>query len=138
MLFGDWVDPRPDARRRYQSRVSKTDADGNEVGGIRLPDIAVPLATYTGWNLYQAPFPDGELCDRDDLYKAFAVTRAERAGAGEPRPSLQERYAGPADYAHRVTVRASELVRQRLLLQEDAEAHALQAQRLAQGVFSVK
>ena len=35
----------------YPALVPKTDADGNALAGIRLPDIAVPTATYTGWNL---------------------------------------------------------------------------------------
>ena len=56
-----------------------------------LPEIAVPLATYTGWNLYREPFPQGELCDRNGSYKPFARTQAEREAAADPRPSLAER-----------------------------------------------
>ena len=57
--------------RVYRTLVSKVDADGNEVAGIRLPDIAVPLATYTGWNEYKPPYPRGEIADRDGSYLAF-------------------------------------------------------------------
>ena len=46
---GDWVHPKP-ADKAYRTLVCKVDADGNEAAGVRLPDIAVPLATYTGWN----------------------------------------------------------------------------------------
>ena len=63
---------------------------GNEVDGILLPDVAVPLGTHTGWNLYKAPFPEGELCDRDGSFAAFAPTRAERESRGDPRPSTAQ------------------------------------------------
>ncbi len=125
--FGDWVHPQPDAGRRYRTLVSATDADGNEVAGIRLPDIAVPLATHTGWNLYAPPFPEGELCDRDGSHLPFAATRAEREKAGDPRLSLEERYADHADYLARVKDAAADLVAARLLLQEDAAAYVERA-----------
>ena len=67
--------------------VSRVDADGNEVAGIRLPDIAVPLATYTGWNEYKAPYPVGELADRDGSYFVF------------PAAKIAQRYKNRADYA---------------------------------------
>jgi hypothetical protein len=101
--------------------VTKVDADGNEVAGIRLPDIAVPLGTYTGWNLYKAPFPEGELCDRDGTYVPFAATRAEREAAGDPRPSLEERYGDQAGYVRRVEQVVKKLMADRLLLAEDGE-----------------
>lgn len=128
-LFGDWKNPQPDASKAYTALVSKVDKDGNELAGIRLPDIAVPLATYTGWNLYKTPFTEGELCDRDGSYFAFAKTRAERETSGDPRPSLEERYGGQADYVGRVIKAASALVKARLLLQEDADAYAQAATR---------
>jgi Alpha/beta hydrolase domain len=127
MLFGDWVQPKPDASKRYVPLVSAIDPDGNEVAGIRLPDIAAPLATYTGWNLYKSPFPEGELCDRDGSHSAFAATRAEREQAGDPRLSLQERYAGHADYVQRVKTVVDRLVATRLLLKEDGDAYVVRA-----------
>ena len=75
------------------------DGDGNETSGIRLPPIAVPLATYTGWNLY-ARVPS-ELCDRDGSYIPFAKTKAERDATDDPRPSIEERYGSRADYVAR-------------------------------------
>jgi hypothetical protein len=126
-LFGDWVDPRPDPRKAYRPLVAKVDADGNEAAGIRLPDIAVPLATYTGWNQYKAPFPEGEVCDRDGTFAAFARGKAEREAKGDPRPSLEERYASHADYVAKVEAAARDLVAQRLLLSEDADRYAAKA-----------
>jgi hypothetical protein len=96
------------------------DADGNEVAGIRLPPIAVPLATYTGWNVYTAQ--PGELADRDGSRIPFARTRAERDAADDPRPSLEERYGNREAYVARVEAAAAALVAERLLLPMDAEA----------------
>ena len=116
----DWVDP-PElpAPAPYTTFVSAVDRDGNEVAGIRLPQIAVPLGTYTGWNVYKAQ-PD-ELADRDGSFIAFARTKAEREAAGDPRPSLEERYGGKAGYVDRVRQAAATLVAERLLLQDDAD-----------------
>jgi hypothetical protein len=83
----------------------------------------VPLATYTGWNLYREPFPEGELCDRDGTYAPFARTRAEREGRGDPRLSLEERYGGHAAYVRRYDEAVEQLVRDRLLLPEDAQRY---------------
>ena len=71
---GDWVNPKP-ADKAYRTLVCKVDADGNEAAGIRLPDIAVPLATYSGWNEYKPPYPKGELADRDGSCLPFPSTR---------------------------------------------------------------
>lgn len=111
----DWTDPaEPEAA--YTPLVPSVDADGNETSGILLPDIAVPRGTYTGWNIYQAPHPVGELADRDGTFQAFAATRAEREAAGDPRPSMEER---SPDMPRRREAAAA-LVRDRLLLAEDA------------------
>ncbi len=123
---GDWVDPQP-AGEAYGVLVPQVDADGNELGGIRLPDIAAPLGTYTGWNLYKAPYPDGALADRDGSFIAFAATRAERDKRGDPRPAIAERYADHAAYEAAVRKVVTALVRDRLLLEEDAAAYIARA-----------
>jgi hypothetical protein len=107
---GDWVKPTP-AERAYRTLVSRVDADGNEVAGIRLPDIAVPLATYTGWNQYKPPFPAGELADRDGSYFAFSAAK------------IAQRYKNRADYVAKVQAVVDQLEGDRLLLQEDAERY---------------
>ena len=96
------------------------DADGNEIAGIRLPDIAVPKGTFTGWNLYKSPYPDGELADRDGTFLAFAATEAERGS--DPRPSLALRYPGTA-YADAVRAVTQKLHQDRFLLPEDVERY---------------
>ncbi|MGD9614620.1 MAG: alpha/beta hydrolase domain-containing protein [Alphaproteobacteria bacterium] len=117
----DWVDPPERLDNFYGARVCAVDADGNEIAGIRLPPVAVPLGTYTGWNVYRAQ--PCELCDRDGSLIPFAGTRAEREAAGDPRPSLAERYGGRDTYIAKVRAAAAALVAGRLLLPADAEAY---------------
>ncbi len=137
-LFGDWVDPKPDRSRAYRSLVPAIDLDGNETAGIRLPDIAVPLGTYTGWNLYAPPYPEGELCDRDGSYLPFARTAAERQKIGDARKSIEERYKDKADYVAKIKAAAAELVAARLLLKEDADRYEQAAAKLDDTLFAPK
>jgi hypothetical protein len=125
---GDWVYPKP-SDKAYRTLVCKVDADGNEVAGVRLPDIAVPLATYTGWNEYKPPYPKGELADRDGSCLPFAIDKAAREAAGDPRPSIAERYKSGADYVARVQDVVTALLKDRLMLAEDAEHYLERALR---------
>jgi hypothetical protein len=125
---GDWVHPKP-ADKAYRTLVCKVDADGNEAAGVRLPDIAVPLATYSGWNEYKPPYPAGELADRDGSCLPFAVDKAARRAAGDPRPSIAERYKSGADYVAKVQAVVSALQKDRLLLAEDAKSYIERAHR---------
>jgi Alpha/beta hydrolase domain len=123
----DWVDPPARLDSFYGARVCAVNGDGNEVAGIRLPPIAVPLGTYTGWNVYRAQ--PGELADRDGSRIAFARTRREREDAGDPRPSLEERYGSRDAYVAKVKAAAEALVADRLLLPSDAAAYVKAAER---------
>jgi hypothetical protein len=103
--------------------VPQVDADGNEVTGIRLPDVSVPLATYTGWN-FRRPEIGGThlLVSLLGSYVPLARTRAEREARRDPRPSIEERYANRAGYLSRVRSAADALVGSRYLLAEDVES----------------
>jgi hypothetical protein len=103
--------------------VPNVDHDGNETAGIRMPDVAVPLATYTGWNFRNPSIgePD-QLLPLTGSYIPFAATRAAREQAHDPRPSLEERYSDRATYQTRVNAAAADLVAQRYLLVEDQAA----------------
>jgi Alpha/beta hydrolase domain len=106
----------------YRVLVPKVDADGNEVGGIRLPDIVVPTGTATGWAVRSADAGSaGELCSLDGSFVPFARTKAERQAKADPRPSLDERYRDKADYVAKVRAAAAALERARYLLAEDVE-----------------
>ena len=83
--------------------VPAVDADGNEVSGIRLPELAVPLATYTGWNLFNAKSgPTDEISSMVGSYIPLPRTAAERKSADDPRRSIEERYPSREDYLGRV------------------------------------
>jgi hypothetical protein len=113
----NWTNPqRPE--RGWQALVPQVDADGNEVAGIRLPDIAVPRGTFTGWNLYREPHPAGELADRDGTFLAFPE---HEAAPGDPRRTLAARYGDGTNYLAQVKRVTDDLRLRRLLLAEDAE-----------------
>jgi hypothetical protein len=105
----------------YPVFVPMTDSDGNDIAGIRLPDIAVPLATYSGWNVRATSFAGDDLCDAFGQKIDFAQTRAERLAAGDPRLSIEERYPNHGAYVSAVAQGANGLHRQRFLLDEDVE-----------------
>ena len=117
----DWVHPPVRIDNVYGARVCAVDSDGNEIVGIRLPPIVVPLGTHTGWNVYRVQ--PNELADRDGSFIAFARTKAEREAARDPRPSLEERYGGREAYVAQVKAAAEALVAQRLLLPADVAAY---------------
>ncbi|ETW94352.1 MAG: hypothetical protein ETSY1_35265 [Candidatus Entotheonella factor] len=104
----------------YPVRVSAVDADGNETGGIRMPDVAVPVATHTGFNPRHPETGGGtQLLDYQGSSLPFAPTVAERQRLGDPRLSIDERYRDRDDYLARVRRAAEALVEQRFLLSDD-------------------
>jgi hypothetical protein len=115
------VPARPDPARRYTVLVPKTDADGNDVAGIRLPDVAVPLATYTGWNRRKAGFAPGQLCGLNGSYLPLPADAAERATTRDPRRSIAERYPSREAYLAQVRSVVERLQAEGLMLAEDAE-----------------
>ena len=108
--------------------MPKTDVDGNDLAGIRIPEVAVPLATYTGWALRAVPAGGDDGCDAAGQQIAFAKTKAERVALGDSRLSLEERYPNHAEYVDAVAAAANGLVRDRLLLEEDVPAYVKKAQ----------
>jgi hypothetical protein len=110
----------PEVDGSYPLLVPATDLDGNEKAGIRLPELAVPLATYTGWNLFNAPSgPETVLSSMQGSYIPFARDAAERRAGGDPRPSIEERYPSREHYLGLVAEAAMSLIAERYLLAED-------------------
>ncbi len=107
--------------RDYIVLVPKVDADDNELAGIRSTTLQAPLGTYAGWNLRRAGFAEDELCGLTGSFIPFFRTQAERIAAGDPRLSLEERYATHEGYVQAVRTAAEDLVAQGFLLPEDAE-----------------
>ena len=110
----------PKVGSAFPMRLPQVDVDGNDTAGIRMPATAVPLATYTGWNLRSPGIgaPD-ELYSMTGSYIPFARTKAERVKAGDPRLSVEERYASKSAYLDKVQGVAGDLVRERYLLAQD-------------------
>jgi hypothetical protein len=107
---------------RYQNYVSALDEDRNEVSGVRMPDVSVPVATYTGWNPRAAEVGGaGQINLMQGSTFPFPATRAERERSGDPRRSIEERYGDREAYLARVRAAAEELVAQRYMLAEDIE-----------------
>ncbi len=105
----------------YPSFVPKTDADGNDIAGLRLPEVQVPLATYTGWALRAGPHAnDG--CEGSGQYIPFAKTKAERLASGDPRLSIEERYGNIETYSSILQKAIDGLERSGFLLPVDAKA----------------
>jgi alpha/beta hydrolase family protein len=105
---------------RYGTLVAQVDGDGNDLGGIRDVFVAVPIGTYTGWNLFNKEFFEDGFCTLSGSFIPFASTRQERLATGDPRPSIEERYPTREAYVAAFRKAADDLVAQRFLLPEDA------------------
>ncbi len=103
--------------------VPAVDADGNETAGIRLPLVAVPLATHTGWNMFnERSGPTDQISSMQGSWIPFAKTKAERERSGDPRKSIAERYPSREAYLGRVAEVTVDLVEHGYALERDAAA----------------
>ncbi len=102
--------------------VPQVDVDGNDVAGIRAPDVSVPVATNTGWNFRSESIGGPrEIVNLLGSYIPFARTQAQREARKDPRPSIQERYRDEGDYLAKLRAAAEKLVTDRYLLPEDVD-----------------
>lgn len=119
--------PVIDTNREYRVLIPQVGRDGNEIPGIRTPDIEVPLATYAGWN-YR---PDGSspngFAGVTGSYLPLAKTESERRESGDSRLSIEDLYRSKAHYVRLVALASQRLVDQKLLLDEDADRYIEQA-----------
>lgn len=113
----------PKVGQPFPVLVPQVDADGNEKDGVRLPELTVPLATYTGWNLRDQSIgaPDQRV-SFEGSYVPFPRTAEDRKKTGDPRASVAERYAGREDYMTHYAAAVDGLVRQGWLLEQDRAA----------------
>jgi hypothetical protein len=124
--FGaDWdkgivsVEP-PEVGKAFTVSVPAVDADGNVRAGIRLPDIAVPLATQAGWNYRDASIgATDRLAGEIGSYIPFPLTKADRAKTNDPRVSIEERYRNRDEYVGRFSAATLDLVAKGYVLPED-------------------
>jgi hypothetical protein len=125
------IPPPLTGRPTYVHFVSRVDRDGNEVAGIRLPPVAAPVATTTGWALRRGGFGENDGCEASGQHIPFKTSKAERLAAGDPRPSLEERYTNHAGYVAAVKAAAEKLEQQRFLLRADVHKYVEQAEASA-------
>src|SRR5688572_186088 len=119
----------------YPSYIPKTDSDGNDIAGVRLADLRVPLATYTGWALRSGPHAnDG--CEATGQFIPFPRTANDRINTNDPRKSVAELYPSFTDYYTKAVKAIDDMVAERFLLCEDAqsELNRLVANGIARGV----
>jgi hypothetical protein len=107
----------------YPVFVPTVDDDGNDIAGIRLPDVSVPRATYMGWNLGSEGFAEGSLCSVIGSAIPFSVKKSDRQRLKDPRLSIEERYANHEAYVKQVEEAAKRLVEKRLLLEDDVKQY---------------
>ncbi|HEU4415096.1 MAG TPA: alpha/beta hydrolase domain-containing protein, partial [Candidatus Angelobacter sp.] len=116
-----WINIEPpQVGTAFTVLVPQSDSDGNDLGGVRLPELQVPLATYTGWNLRDPSIGAPE--QRVSFLGSWiplAKTAEERKRSGDPRPSIAERYSSREDYMNKFEQAAKKLVEQRFVLAED-------------------
>jgi len=109
--------------------VPRVDADGNEVGGVGSVLHQAPLGTYTGWNIVAKGFYKDTADSQEGSFIPFVKTKAEREASADPRLSLEERYGTHEKYVAAVRAAAAKMVRERFLLQEDADRLIAEADR---------
>ena len=113
------VEP-PEVASAFPIMVPQVDADGNETGGLKMPEITVPLATYTGWNLFRSESgPEDVLSSMQGSYIPFPRTTVDRQRTNDPRRAIEERYRSREQYVGLVSDAALRLIDEGYLLAED-------------------
>ncbi len=130
-LRGVILQEPPKVTGAFPVLVPQVDADGIDLGGVRLPEVSVPLATLTGWNL-RAPESGapGEIAEFYGSTFPLEKTKEAREAARDPRPSIAERYTSREQYLQRVNAAADELIRRRFVLPQDRDFVVQRAARL--------
>jgi hypothetical protein len=110
----------PRVKSEFAMLVPQADSDGNDVPGIRMPEIAVPLATYLGWNFMseRGGIPN-QLADLTGAMIPFARTRADRERTKDPRLSIEERYKSRSEYLQLIQASAKNLAAAGYLIEAD-------------------
>jgi hypothetical protein len=123
----NWEPPRRGSA--FPTMIPQIDSDGNDLAGIRMPEIAVPLATYLGWNFFNdRSGPTTELVSLSGAFVPFARTRAERLASNDSRPSIEERYRSRDHYLDLIHKAATDMAAKGYLLPADIPGIRKQAE----------
>jgi hypothetical protein len=118
--------PKPPQDLRLAPKINK---DGNSEGGVQLPDHALPIATFIGFDGGLAHINETTAgCEKEGVLP-FAKNKIERELTQDPRLSLVERYGSRAYFVATMRVVADKLVKERFLLTQDADAYVARAKR---------
>ena len=112
----------PTVGAAYPALVPQVDEFGNDLGGIRLPEISAPLATYTGWNLRDPSI--GAPAERTAFLGSFLPlprSAGESAAGHDPRPPIEVGFKIYPEYRAQFQKALDELVHERYILAEDAD-----------------
>ena len=110
----------PEIGKPFPILVSAVDRDGNEIAGVRMPEQQVPLATQTGWNLFnENSGPTDELSNMQGSYIPFPRTEEERQAEGDPRPSVKKRYRSREEYLGLIADAGIRMIEEGYLLGKD-------------------
>jgi hypothetical protein len=113
----------PKVGQAFPALVPQVDEDGNDRAGVHLPEVAAPLATYTGWNLRDSSIgAPHERVPFEGSYLPFPKTAGERQQSHDPRKSIAERYSDQQAYMAKFTKAVDDLIQQRWILPEDRPA----------------
>jgi hypothetical protein len=119
----------PESLGDYRVLVPRCGPDGNELGCLLPPEVAVPVATFTGWNPRgEEAGAGGELVSLRGSYLPFPLTEVQRQSSGDPRPSVEQRYGTLGNYLAQLAASCRVLESSGYLLAEDVE-RTLQVQR---------
>lgn len=108
----------PIVKGSYVCLVPRVDSLGNEIAGIRFPEIAVPLATYTGWSLRNPSFSNTLRRNAGRSYP-LAIFEEEKLNSNDQRAHIHELYPTKQDYLEKLSNHLNELKSKRILLNED-------------------
>ncbi|MBI4641813.1 MAG: hypothetical protein HY731_14065 [Candidatus Tectomicrobia bacterium] len=131
--------PEVTEEKEYTVLVPAVNEDGNDIPGLRSPEIEAPVATHTGWNPRAERFGGGDLAGVTGSYLPFPRTKSEREASDDPRPSLEERYRTQAGYVRAIARSVERLVADGFLLEEDADRYveAAMKRKLFEGSESI-
>jgi len=121
----------PEMKDAFITMVPNFDKDGNGLGGIRLPELTVPLATYQAWNPRREEYGAPDYLGRfAGSCWVFPLNKKNRIDSGDPRLSITERYSSKGQYIELVKAAVADLIDSRLMLKEDGENYILNAQNI--------
>jgi len=112
------IPSKPSTTQFYTVLLPTSDAQGNDKGGVRMPDLSVPLTTSKGYSIRKPGFVAGDQNGLSSSQLAFALLTASKNPA-DPRKSVEELYTNKAGYLAQWNAAVDALAAKGLLLPDD-------------------